>query len=262
MKLGSFGFSKDLDAIRQAGFDFAELDLMELSRMSDAEYGEFTRRALDSGLSFDAFSGFMPLTERIHSPEFDAGKWLDHARRMIDRTARLGVRLWPIGAGKCRSIPEGADPAAARARVMDFFGKIARILAPYGVPLCVEPLGPANSNFLNTIGEAARFARESGVSNMKTMCDMRHMVKLDEPFEDIPLWRDDIFHAHIDFPLGDARRFPNASDGYDYRPYFEALKAAGYAGPLTIEATAYDDLAREGGESAAFLRAIASEVGL
>lgn len=246
MRLGCFCFSGDLDSIVQAGFDFAELDIMELSRMTEYQFHEFVRRAKDSGLGFDAFSGFMPLSERIHSPEFDAQKWLEHARRMVDRASRLGIRLLPLGAGKCRSIPAGADPGECRERVRSFFGGIARIVAPYGVKVCIEPLGPANSNFLNTIGETAQFAREIGEENCLTMCDMRHMVKLNEPWEDIVTWRDAIVHAHIDFPLGDARRFPAPEDGYNYLPYLQALRRAEYAGPLTVEATAYSDLAKEG----------------
>ena len=137
MRLGCFGFSGDLEAIRRAGFDFAELDLMELSRMSDAQFAEFLRRAKDSGLGFDAFSGFMPLTERIHSPEFDKERWFEHARRMADRTCALGAVLWPLGAGKCRSIPEGDSAEAARAKVREFFSGIAGEVAPYGIKLLI-----------------------------------------------------------------------------------------------------------------------------
>lgn len=259
MKLGSFGFIGDLEAIRSAGFAFAELDLMELSRLDEAGFREFLRRAEDSGLTFDAFSGFMPLTERIYSPAFEWEKWMEHARRMADRTARLGAKLWPLGAGKCRSIPEGADPAACRERFLDFVRGIGEILAPCGILLCVEPLGTANSNFLNSIGETALFAREAGLSNVRTMCDMRHMVKLGEPFSDIPLWREDILHAHIDYPLGEARLFPNAEDGYDYAPYLDALRRAGYNGLLTVEATSYRDLAAEGAACVRLLRSLAGE---
>lgn len=259
MRLGCFGFSGDLTAIRRAGFDFAELDLMELSRMTDGEFSEFVRRAGDSGLDFDAFSGFMPLTERIHSPVFCADRWLEHARRMAGRASQLGGKLWALGAGKCRSLPEGADPAAARERVMAFFGGIAGIVAPCGVKLCIEPLGPANSNFLNTVGEAAEFAAETGRANCGTMCDMRHMVALNEPFEDIATWRESIWHAHVDYPLGFERRFPNPGDRWDYRPYLLALRNAGYAGPLTVEATSYANLEREGAACAVLLRGLLGE---
>lgn len=256
MRLGCFGFSADIKSIAQAGYDFAELDIMELSRMTDVQFSEFVRSAKDSGLDFDAFSGFMPLAERIHNPEFDAEKWLRHAKRMADRTAGLGAKMWPLGAGKCRSIPAGADVARAKEKTLMFFSAIAEIIEPYNIQLLIEPLGPANSNFLNTIGEAAEFAAQTGMANCKTMCDMRHMVKLCEPFSDIGVWRDAILHAHIDYPLGEARRFPNPRDGYDYAPYLAALDAAGYAGALTVEATAYTDFALEGAECARMLRAM------
>lgn len=254
MRLGCFGFSGDLEAIRRAGFDFAELDLMELSRMSDAQFAEFVRRAKDSGLGFDAFSGFMPLTERIHSPEFDREFWFEHARRMADRTCALGAALWPLGAGKCRSIPEGVSAAAGRERVLRFFSGIAREVAPYGIKLLIEPLGPANSNFLNTIAETVEFVREMEAPNCATMCDMRHMVKLSEPFSEIVTWKEEILHAHIDYPLGEKRLFPHPEDGYDYAPYLAALRNAGYTGRLTVEATCYSDLEKEGARCVRMLR--------
>ncbi len=252
MRFGCFGFTKDIETIARAGYDSAELDIMEIAGMSDADFAAFRKRALALGIGLDAFSGCMPLTERMHDPAFDRGHWMAHFRRAADRTALLGARLWPFGAGKCRSIPENcADVAGAKERVRTFVYDLCEILAPYGITLVVEPLGPANSNYLQHIDETVAFAKTVGLPNCRVMCDLRHIVKSGDRLEAIAEYRDWILHAHIDYPLGDLRFFPKENDGFDYAPYIRALSAAHYNCLLTVEATKYEDLASDAAGSLA-----------
>jgi sugar phosphate isomerase/epimerase len=255
MRLGSFGMSGDIETIARAGFDSAELDLMEISRLTEEQFQKLKKLTRDSGLGFEAFSGFMPLTERIHDPAFPVSKWLAHAELCARRTRELGAVLWPMGAGKCRSIPEGCtDIPSAKARVADFFGRIAEILAEYDITLAVEPLGPANSNYLQTIGDTVAFARALSLPNCRVMCDLRHMIASNDPLDAIPEHIRWIAHAHVDYPLGPHRRFPSQSDGFNYLPYLSSLKKSGYQGIVTVEATSYTDLFPEAARSAAYLR--------
>ncbi|MEM4724746.1 MAG: sugar phosphate isomerase/epimerase family protein [Candidatus Hadarchaeum sp.] len=246
MRLGCFGFARHIPLIQKAGFDSAELDIMEIVNMTQAQFAELKRIAADSGLGFEAFSGFMPLTERIYREDFDMQRWWDHAELAADRTAQLGARLWPFGAGKCRSIPENCDDVeAVKAKFATFVAGICDRIAPYGINLAVEPLGPANSNYIQTIGEAVAFAKSLQKPNCKVMCDLRHMQAIGEDLEDIIIYKDWIIHAHIDYPLGTERLFPKKDDGYDYLPYIRMLKAAGYQGLLSVEATTYTDFLRD-----------------
>lgn len=246
MRLGCFGFARHIPLIQKAGFDSAELDIMEIVNMTQPQFAELKRMAADSGLGFEAFSGFMPLTERIYREDFDMQRWWKHAEIAADRTAQLGARLWPFGAGKCRSIPENCgDVEAVKAKFAAFVAGICDRIARYGINLAVEPLGPANSNYLQTIGEAVAFAKNLQKPNCKVMCDLRHMQAMGENFEDIVIYKDWIIHAHIDYPLGTDRLFPKKDDGYDYLPYIRMLKASGYKGLLSVEATTYTDFLRD-----------------
>lgn len=254
VRLGCFGGSGNLEAISLAGFDSAELDIMEISRMPKEGFAEFVRRCRNTGLGFEAFSGFMPLTERIHSPDFDMHKWLNHAKLMGERTSQLGARVWPLGAGKCRSIPEEADFAQAKHKVADFFGGICEAVVAFGITVAVEPLGPANSNYLNRIAQAREFVQELGLANCRIMCDLRHMHSQGEPLAEIMKNATWIVHAHIDCPLSDRRHFPYEGDGFDYQPYIRAVLSSGCSLVLGVEATAYDDFLNEATISATYLR--------
>lgn len=246
MKLGCFGFTRHIPLIAKAGFDSAELDIMEIVSMTQPQFVELQRVAADSGLGFEAFSGFMPLTERIYREDFDMLRWWDHAEIAADRTAQLGARLWPFGAGKCRSIPENCiDVKGVKTKIAEFVAGICDRIAPYGITIAMEPLGPANSNYLQTIGETVAFVKGLQKPNCKVMCDLRHMHAVGESLEDIVIYKDWIIHAHIDYPLGAKRLFPKKGDGYDYLPYIKALKVSGYKGSLSVEATTYADFLQD-----------------
>ena len=253
MKVGCFGSSSQIPMIERAGFDNAELDICEIAAMDEASYKELKARIASSPLGFKVFSGFMPLSERIHEAGFDSGKWFDHAERSAERTAELGAEIWTFGAGKCRSIPEGISRADGEKQVLEFVHGICERIAPYKITLVVEPLGPVNSNYLNYIGEAVDFIKKVDLDNCKTMCDLRHMHKLSETLSDISRYVEYIKHAHIDYPDGDRRLFPMEGDGFDYVPYLKALKESGYQGDLTVEATAYDDFEAEAGKCVSYL---------
>lgn len=254
MRISCFCHTYQLEELKASGFDAAELDIMELSRMGDPEFLEFRRKCSDSGLTFEAFSGFMPLDERIHSQHFDMQKWVNHARRMGERTAELGAKVWPLGAGKCRSIPEGVPQQEAAQKVGAFFAKICGTVEEFGILIAVEPLGLKNSNFLNTINEGADFAQNIGANNCKTMCDLRHMTSMGESMTEIVKHASMIAHAHIDYPLGPDRCFPNETDGFDYRPYIGTLDEAGCCELLGVEATSYVDFSMQAPQCARYLR--------
>ncbi len=260
MKFGCFAFAPQLEAVEELGFDCIELDLGEIVNMSEDAFADFQERAGKSNLGFEVFSGLLPLSVRFHAADFDEDYWMSYVDKAASRASALGANMIPLGAGKCRSIPDDCpDKEAAKAYVLHLVQRISDIMAKYGITLVVEPLGPANSNYLNTIPETVDFVQRVDRANCLTMCDMRHMFKLDEPFSDIPACIDYIRHAHIDYPRGTARLFPQREDDYDYLPYFKALREAGYDAILTIEATAYEDFFKEAGNSLSYLKEIYKE---
>lgn len=78
--------------------------------------------------------------------------------------------------------------------------------------------------------------------NLFTMADLRHMVWAKEDFADIAACLPYVHHIHIDYPLSfPERKYPCAEDDYDYAPFLNCLKEAGYDGLLTIEADIPED---------------------
>lgn len=238
MKYGCFGFSNQLADIQTAGFDSAELDFCELTDMSDSEFAKFCKEASASKLNFEVFSGLLPLTERFHSSSFHLDYWLEHTAKGAKRVKELGCIMIPFGAGKCRSIPDNVPQEEGKATVASIVRSFSELLQEYEIELVVEPLGPPNSNYLNTLAETNEFLKEVQHPNCSAMCDLRHMHKSHEALSEIVKYRDIVKHAHIDYPRKLTRYFPSPEDDFNYLPYFQALSDAHYQGLLTVEATA------------------------
>lgn len=248
MKTGCFGKISQIEDISRAGYQCAELDICEIAALSDGDFQRLVRRTEDSGLDYGVFSGLFPAEIRIYEDCFKQDKWLEHVRRSADRIACLGAEIVPFGAGKGRSIPEDAgaeEQKKCEEKLLEFIRGICDIFAQYHIRLAIEPLGACYSNYLNLIRDADAFSIRVQRENCRIMCDLRHMVSNQDELEEIRLYAEHIIHAHIDFPLGDKRYFPVAEDGYDYMPYLETLKKAGYDGRLTVEATEYRDFIKE-----------------
>lgn len=163
---------------------------------------------------------------------------MEHTAKGARRVKELGCTMIPFGAGKCRSIPQNADPEAAKEKNAFIVRSFSSLLEEYDIHLVVEPLGPPNSNYLNTLAETNIFLKEVNHPNCSAMCDLRHMHKSNEPVSQIQKYRSIIKHAHIDYPRGVERFFPSPEDDFDYLPYFKSLHNAGYQKILTVEATA------------------------
>lgn len=255
MKFGCFAFAHQIETVEKLGYDCIELDLGEIVAMQEAEFDLLKKRVAASKLGFEVFSGLLPLTVRFHDRDFDEEYWMHYVDIAARRASELGAVMIPLGAGKCRSIPEDcADVPAAKAYVLHLVQRISDIVGKYGIMLVLEPLGPANSNYINTIDEAAAFIQAVNRPNCQTMCDLRHMYKMKESFDNIGRFSSAVLHAHIDYPRGMMRYFPQKEDDYDYLPYFKALKNAGYDRILTIEATSYTDFEKEAGSALQYLR--------
>lgn len=255
MKFGCFGFIRHIPLIEEAGFDGAELDICEITALTEGEFAQLCERIRISPLNFEVFSGLIPQTASFHSAAFSRSYCLEHVEKAAGRISLLGARLVPLGAGKCRSIPDNCpDIPGATERVIQLAADICGILDRYHISLVIEPLSPAYSNYINRIEEAVTFAGRTGASGCHAMCDLRHMIGSGDSLGNIKCFSSSIRHAHIDYPYGSRRLFPSASDGFDYGPYLEALHQAGYNGMLTVEATDYDDFADEAGKCLRLLK--------
>lgn len=235
MKLGGFGFIKDYDEIKKAGFDFAELDMPELEALSDEDFASFQAHVKEAAFPILTGARILPVKEPLFFvPGFQETSLESYLKSSCRKSSILGIKTILLGNGKARWLVD--ENSLKKERIfISFLRMLCEIAGENGQEVLIEPLGPKYSNYINTVPEAARVIEAANMPNLFVMADIRHFVWSKEPFEDIARYRDIVHHIHVDYPLSyPERNYPNVRDGYDYAPFFEQLKD--YDGTLTIEA--------------------------
>lgn len=240
IRLGGFGFIKDYDEIRRAGFDYAELDMPEIEALSDEELDRFCAHVKETGFEIPNGARILPITEpTFFVPGFQVSSLESYVASSCAKCAKVGIKTILFGNGKARWLID--EDSLSREQVfVDFMRMLCDTAAGQGQQILIEPLGPKYSNYMNTVPEAVRVIEKVNRPNLFVMADLRHFVWSGESFEDVVKYRDIVKHIHADFPLSwPERRWPKLGDGYNYQAFFDQL--ADYDGTLTIEADVPDD---------------------
>lgn len=240
MLLGGFGFLKDYDGIKAAGFDYAELDMPEIEALSDPDFDAFHEHVLETGLPIPTGARILPIKEPLFfTGDYHAKALEPYLKSTCRKSGVLGIQKILFGNGKARWLTD--DQSMKKESVfIDFLRMLCDIAGENGQEILIEPLGPKYSNYINTLPEAARVISEANMPNLFAMADLRHFVWSEEPFGDMTVYRDILHHVHIDYPLSyPARVYPDVRDDYDYGPFLSQLKD--YSGTLTIEADVPED---------------------
>ena len=255
MKLGGFGRIADYDNIRQAGFNYAELDVPEIEALSENEFRIFCDKVHETGFPVMTGARALPVAEPwFFTDSFNALDYKAYLEHACQRAKLLGMGRIIIGNGKARLLIDETSIEKEN-RLIDFMRMFAEIAGNYNAEVILEPLGPMYSNYINTLPEAVRIIREVDRPNFFTMADRRHMVWAKEPFADIAVYADYVHHIHMDYPSSyPARSFPNVEDDFDYTEFLDAIKESGYQGTLTIEADIPKDWKRAYRDAAAVLQ--------
>lgn len=237
MKIGGFGRIADYEKIQAAGFDYAELDLPEIEELSDAAFEAFCERVRQAGFPVLTGSRALPIGEPwFFTEEFSLDAYRDYMVKACARAQKLGIQKIIIGNGKARWLLNEAS-IEKEGNFIALLSLFAQICDEKGIEMILEPLGPEYSNYINTLPEAVRVVKAAGNRNLFIMADLRHLYRGGESYEDIVTCADYLHHVHIDYPkVFPQRLFPTAEDGFDYAPFLDAVKRAGYEDTLTIEA--------------------------
>lgn len=236
MKIGVCCFSADYFAVaKAAGYDYAEGSLMDIAKMNDEEWAAYKKAALDSGLKVEcfccAFSGFALVGDEV---DYDGiAAYFDGA---LARASEVGAQIVVIGSGKARAVPEGYDRETAIGqfcKVLNICGDIAQ---KYDIRLVIEPLGPKETNLVNTVADGKEIVRRAGHSHVGCLVDFFHTYCSGETMDAVSEKENLVWHAHI-ARANDDRGVPLPGvDDETVKAWAKALKASGYDARISVEA--------------------------
>jgi sugar phosphate isomerase/epimerase len=159
-------------------------------------------------------------------------------RHAVDFCADLGGTRMIFGSPKRRDILPGVTPEQAQAWTLETFRPATRTAEGRGVVICLEPLAPSETNFLNTAAETRSLADAMGSPAFQIMLDVKAMCSENQPVADtIEAFRGrfSYFHANDENLKG-----PGFGDT-DYRPIGQALRNTGYEGWVSVEVFVFDE---------------------
>jgi sugar phosphate isomerase/epimerase len=148
----------------------------------------------------------------------------------------LGGDLMVFGSPMQRRIPTGASRAQAVDYAVDTFQRSVAGIANTGVRLCLEPLAPAEADFIQTAAEACEILDRIHHPNFVLHLDVKAMSS-----ESIPI--PELIHRHAartgHFHANDANRRGPGFGEVDFVPIFRALKETKYPGWVSVEVFDY-----------------------
>jgi len=219
-------------------YDYIEMNLCALANLSDNDFLTFQKRIERSPIKIEVFNLLLPLdgSIKIVGDEVDIRRQKEYLESSFKRAHLMGAELMVFGSGRARAVPEGYSPEKAYAQIVDFMKLMMGYADQYGIVMVIEPVcgKEVQANRIRKISDAIKLAEAVGHPNVFALCDLFHMVHENEPMTNIVEAGSWIRHAHISSVEAD-RKYPVLEDGYDYKPFFNALKAIGYQGRLSLE---------------------------
>ena len=229
--------------VRSVGYEGVELAPFTLAPtitdLTAAQRKEHRQQAADAGVTIIGLHWLLAGTQGLYltSPE-DAvrARTADYLVRLAEATRDMGGDLMVFGSPKQRSLLPGVSPEEAFDHAADTFRRAMPGIADNGVRLCMEPLAPVETDFINTCAAGARLADAVDHPQFVLHLDVKAMSSESTPIPDLIrtyIARTGHFHAN------DAnRRGPGFGD-VDFVPIFRALRESGYDGWVSVEVFDY-----------------------
>ncbi|MCB2100262.1 MAG: sugar phosphate isomerase/epimerase [Rhodobacterales bacterium] len=203
---------------------------------------EVRRAAADAGIAITGLHWLLvtPRDLSLNGPDDDMRfRTIDVMERLVGLCADLGGSVLVHGSPHQRGVPEGDDPTAYWDRAVAALSAAAEAAEAAGVTYCLEPLSRAETNFVNTVAEAARLVSSVGSPALRTMIDTSAAGQTEDLSvpDLIRRWLPTGVVAHVQ--LNDTnRRGPGQGDD-DMPAILQALLDMGYGGVAAVEPFIY-----------------------
>jgi sugar phosphate isomerase/epimerase len=174
----------------------------------------------------------------------------DYLIELGQACADLGGDVLVFGSPAQRSLAPDTSREEGLDRAAEVLTTTMPVLEDRGVKLCLEPLTPKETNFINTCGEAMELIDRVASPNLVLHQDVKAMLSERDPIPElIARYATRVGHFHAN----DGNLLGPGMGPTDFAPIFRALIAARYAGWVSVEVFDYapgcERIARESFEN-------------
>jgi sugar phosphate isomerase/epimerase len=247
------------------GFDGVEVAPFTIAEHVDEIPRErrraIVRAAADAGVSIVGLHWLFVSPKGLHltTPDESVRRTTaDYLKSLINFCGDLGGTVMILGSPNQRSITPPTTFEEGWKRTRDVLASVTGTCAERNVTVCFEALSPKETNFINTVEQAARLADEIGHPNIDIMLDVKAISSMPDGIEGtIRRFGKRAKHFHANHPCGKGVGMPLApgdGDPLDFKPILKTLAATGFdrwvsvepfdylPDPTTVAETAYKTL--------------------
>lgn len=229
----------------KAGYDAIEIAPFTLAKyvtdIPAAERQAIRGAAARNGIAIAGIHWVLAQAEGMHLSHSDPAvreRTAKYFCDLVDFCADVGGENIVVGSPKQRSLLPGVTLRQAWDWAAETFHGSIKRAEDRGVTICLEPLAPAETDFINTAEEALRFARQFGSARFKIILDVKAMCSESKPIPQII--RESWPHfAH--FHANDKNLKGPGFGEVDFKPIAAALKEVGYDGFISVEVFKFED---------------------
>lgn len=196
--------------------------------------------AQSNGLEIIGLHWLLAKTEGLHLTTADRNtrnRTAEYLGELARLCRDLGGSIMVFGSPPQRNIESGVSEQQATEHAIEVFKAVAPVLVDCGVTLALEPLGPEETNFMQTAASAVAIAAAVDSPNVKLHLDVKAMSTESKPIPEIIREnKESMVHFHANDPN---RQGPGMGD-VDFVPIFQTLKEIGYDGWVSVEVFDYE----------------------
>jgi len=174
----------------------------------------------------------------LTSPEASVRqKTADYLKQLGDLCADLGGQVMVFGSPAQRNLQPGVIWEQAFDAAVEVFSQCADHWGERGVTLCLEPLTPKETNFINTCAEALAIMHAVNHPALQLHQDVKAMLGGEQT--PIPDLIDRFKHRTRHFHVNDTNLLGPGMGDTPYEPIIRALRDSQYGGWVSVEVFDY-----------------------
>jgi sugar phosphate isomerase/epimerase len=167
-----------------------------------------------------------------HPDEEIRANTADYFLQLTQLCADLGGRVMVIGSPKARNLLPGVTYEQALRYAKDVFTPSLDLAAENKITLAIEPLGPSETNFLNTAADGIELIGMVNHPNFRLHLDTKAMSTEQATVPQV-IRKSERYIAH--FHANDPNLLGPGMGNMNFVPIIAALREVGYDGYLSVE---------------------------
>ena len=227
-----------IELAAKSGYDYVELPLSQVMRLSEMEFDALRSRLDRAGIVCRSCCNFFPGdTIRVTGPKVYEGKIIAYIEKALNRARKLGANVVVFGSPAARNVEGDYPRELATLQLIRAFQIMGDLAAP-DLQIAIEHVCHLEGNLIYTVREGCQLQTVIRNPHVGVLADTYHMAIENEPIENLRLAKSRLVHVHTANPAG--RVYPRPGDGVDYAKMLHTLQEIGYTGGISVEAFSED----------------------